>query len=468
MADDLSLLSNESTDLQTLLNISQDYANKEQYSYNPLKSEIANLGNADVEREVGYINSEPIFYGSSVTHLGIKHSNEKPTSNTFVINKISLLYKVTYSLMGTGFHGWNGIGPESAIHIYNCYVLPRFMYGMCVMSLSTQQIDKLESAHRSILRQIQCLPKRTAKAAIYLLIGALPFEALLNLSQLSLLNNIIFSNNPTMVNLLTRQIATKSFQSKSWFINICKILNKYKLPTLSQLLCISSSKITMKNMFKKAVHEYWSNQLKEECYGKITVAYINIESLSTRQCHPVWRTVNSNLYDIQRATVKVKLLTDTYVLQKHIHKFSRSENDDLCNLCLLETEDREHFLLNCSALFEVREIWLKKIKEYIIQKAGSKTWCYVRENDSMLMTLLLDCSSLQSKIDGLVKEDFAELECLSRIYCYKLRSQLLQQLLEKKQGDSRISKYLIPYKTHKHNEKNLHHRLMGHQKKHVQ
>ena len=429
VADDVSLLSNNTDELQTMLDVTGNYANMERYTFNASKSEIANLGSKAEDKEVCYINNDPIFHGDSILHLGICHSNSGSTS--FVTSKISLLFKTTYSLMGSGLHGYNGLGPITALRIYQCYVLPRFLYGMASANLNKQQIQKLESAHRKILRQIQCLPERTASAAVYLLPGQLPFEGHLDLSRLSLLNSILHSNNSVLLDIMMRQVAVKTQSSKSWFVNIVSLLQKYNLPLLSTLLDCSLSKNQMKSLFKRAVNNWWTDALKQECTTKSTLVFLNIEDLSTEDYHPVWKTVKPNLFDIQRAHIKARLLTDTYILQHHIAKFKK-EDSDTCKLCILDTEDRSHFLTSCAALFEVRDIWIPKIKDIIIKKAGSLAWLTLTKDRNLLMKLILDSASLKKGIlKKFTKEDLEELETLTRIYCFKLhfrRCQLLQKL----------------------------------------
>jgi hypothetical protein len=35
-----------------------------------------------------------------------------------------------YGLFGGGFHGNNGLDPETLIHLFNTYITPVLMYGM--------------------------------------------------------------------------------------------------------------------------------------------------------------------------------------------------------------------------------------------------------------------------------------------------------------------------------------------------
>ena len=49
---------------------------------------------------------------------------------------------------------------------------------------------------------IQSLPQRTACAAVYMLLGALPFEGELHKRRLSLLNSVITSDNECLKGLV--------------------------------------------------------------------------------------------------------------------------------------------------------------------------------------------------------------------------------------------------------------------------
>jgi hypothetical protein len=57
-------------------------------------------------------------------------------------------------------------------------------------------------------------------------------------------------------------------------------------------------------------------------------------------------------YDIQKAEIKLRLITYTYMLQYHHAKFSRNKISPICKLCGEEDEDRVHFLLECKTLEE--------------------------------------------------------------------------------------------------------------------
>jgi hypothetical protein len=75
-------------------------------------------------------------------------------------------------------------------------------------------------------------------------------------------------------------------------------------------------------------------------------------------------------YDIQKAEIKLRLITDTYMLQYHHAKFSRNKISPICKLCGEEDEDRMHFLLECKTLEENRKTQMVKLGEALEEARG--------------------------------------------------------------------------------------------------
>ena len=76
------------------------------------------------------------------------HETEGVTINaSYNDDRLSLGRRSTYALMGSGFHGINGISPAISTHIYRNCVLPRVKYG-----LKSNHITKLERCHSNTIR----------------------------------------------------------------------------------------------------------------------------------------------------------------------------------------------------------------------------------------------------------------------------------------------------------------------------
>ena len=70
--------------------------------------------------------------------------------------------------MGLGLHGYNGLDPETAIHIYQTYVLPTLAYGLEIMLPEKKHMDMLERSNKKFLKHILGVPDTTADLAIYI------------------------------------------------------------------------------------------------------------------------------------------------------------------------------------------------------------------------------------------------------------------------------------------------------------
>ena len=132
--------------------------------------------------------------------------------------------RTKYALMGSGFHGTNGIDAATSYKIYHTYVLPKLIYGLEVLPLKKKHVENLESFHRKSIRYLQSLPQRIATAAIYLLVGAIPIEAELHKRKLSLLYSMLASDNSKIKEIINRQISVNYDNENSFFCNIRDIL----------------------------------------------------------------------------------------------------------------------------------------------------------------------------------------------------------------------------------------------------
>ena len=128
----------------------------------------------------------------------------------------------------------NFLNAETSYVIYRAYALLCQLYGLEVLSLKKGQLDQLFKYHIQTLRNIQSLPQRTASAAIYMLIGALPQEAELHKRQFNLLHSVLVSENECLKGLVERQLACSFNNPNRFFFMVRKVLDKFELPTLCQ------------------------------------------------------------------------------------------------------------------------------------------------------------------------------------------------------------------------------------------
>ncbi|CAG2218880.1 unnamed protein product [Mytilus edulis] len=132
VADDVTLIANDPYELQTMINIQMDHANKFRYSISEQKSCVLKIG--DKSEHSWYMNDQKLNTPINATHLGIKRDiNSKFGVKEVVPDRIQTARKTVYALMGAGLYGLNGINPKVSVHMIKCFVIPRLLYGLDII-----------------------------------------------------------------------------------------------------------------------------------------------------------------------------------------------------------------------------------------------------------------------------------------------------------------------------------------------
>ena len=388
-ADDVTVLSDEPNELQFLVNICKDTSNLEGFALHDTKSVILRKDSVKhyPENESWKLGNKEMPVVDSTTHMGILRTSSNQELNV-VEHNIQKARRTTYSLMGAGLHGENGLDPETSISLLNTYIFPVLLYGLEVIIPTGKALDILDKQYKRLLKQILSVPITVADPAIYILSGVLPVEALIHKRILSLFGNITrLPSESIEVRLAKRQLEIKTFKSNSWFIAVKKILIKYDLPLPEAVLDNPPSKNKWKKQYNSAINKHWSKKVISQ--AKL---YSSLKFLSKRyivgQCHTAIKPLPHSTRDINRIPVKNKILTGTYILQTNRAKFNQNEINPVCQLCWNADETIQHFLLDCSYLENVRKPIISVIKTQL----GELQEVYSDVIRHSFLQLVIDCS----------------------------------------------------------------------------
>jgi hypothetical protein len=259
------------------------------------------------------------------------------------------------------------------------------LYGLEGIVLNTTSMQRLETAHRTLLKEIQALPKRTATPAIHILTGALPIEAEVDRRKLLMLPTL--AENPMMTRILHRQMAIKDHKASSWVMDIQAKLYKYDLPHLPYVIENQPSKEIWKKQVDKAISKFWTNALELEADKKSTLRFLN-KSFSPSKAHQVWKHASNTVADVRKSTYKARMLTGVYILQATRAAFNQTSNRT-CPMCSGDDEDMVHFISTCPTLDSVRTPLMNRMLESIprVYADHPHNW-----NDEMITQLTLDSS----------------------------------------------------------------------------
>ena len=366
-ADDIALLG-ESKDIQAMLNFLEYNTKRDLVKLNPEKTEVINVSKALQTHPKKYVlGDQEINRVQSIKHLGITYQENGKIN---IEERLSIGRRTIYALLGPGLHARSGMSPVVLLKIWNTYAVPRYLYGLEIQAYTPLDTKKLEQLQRTTCRQFQCLPERTAAVAIYTLIGAEPIETTLDKNAMILFTTLARLDSSIEKDILIWEMENSKEEDRFFICRIRKTLQKYNLPFPEEILENPPKKQQWKNAMKKAINSFWYDKWTNEKQIKSTLEYLEIQQNPTGTPHNILRSVKNRKYDIQKAEIKLRLITDTYMLQYHHAKFSRNKISPICKLCGEEDEDRVHFLLECKTLEENRKTQMVKLGEALEEARG--------------------------------------------------------------------------------------------------
>ena len=439
-ADDLAAATSSLTALQKIVFNSVDYSIMERYLLQPVKSVIVAMlkhckDQAKLSEEINItMNGVRMPVVQEAMHMGILRSQDSQESA--VTHNIEKARRTVYSLMSAGFHGDNGLDPDTSIHLLQTYVLPVLVYGLEVLLPRKVLMERLNRIHKKFLKMILSLPETVADPAVYVLSGAAPIECVIHKRALTLYGNICrLSEDTVEKQLARRQLSVKGYRGSSWFVEIRKLLLKYGLPPAWELLDDPPTKFRWKRLLSRHVNTYWSEQIKSHAVLYSSLKYLYVDHYFPGKKHPCIQAV-SGTRDVPRVSVKAKLLTGTYILQVNRVAFNQNEVSPLCLLCQENDETTEHFLLQCPVLSCVRQPLLTRVVELY---AG----LFQEQPDSpSLLQFILDGSAVFQCDNQRQFHIRLELEKISRCLCQRLHAERYKRLslVPKRKRDNKRNK----------------------------
>ena len=378
-----------------MLDMAFDYSGMENFLLQPVKSVIIvaepSKRTASKEDRVWDLGGAPMPQVKSTTHMGIPRSEVKFSKEEVAVN-IQKARHAMYGLMPAGLHGENGLDPQTAVHVFQIYVLPVLLYGLEVAVPSKTNLDILERFLRTPLKQILSLPTNTATPAVHILTGILPAEAIIHKRILAMFGSICRLGEESVEKRLgRRQLSIKSYSSHSWFVIVKVLLIKYDLGSPFLLLDTKLSKAQWRVRVAKAVNSFWSEKLTFEASLYSTLKNMNCASIVPEKCHPLLLNLSDGAHEASRIPVRLRIATGTYILQSNRAVYNQFECDATCKLCEHAEETLTHFLLECKALHECRQPIMTDIEsacESLCEELGISTL------GIELDKLIIDCSSV--------------------------------------------------------------------------
>ena len=217
-ADDVALVADSTLDLQTLAELAWVESARERFKYSDSKSKTMTFHQKRKVPALQYpvvMGRKEIEPSVQETHLGIVRTPDNK-ADAAVLDRIKTARRTSYSLLGLGMRRMSQVHPSTSLKLLSSYIQPSLTFGFETLRTTPQNLLKMETFYRGILRRMQNLPDETASCALHILLGTLPLEAHLDTQVLSLFARLLHLPDSIEQEILCRQLSIKDIHSASW------------------------------------------------------------------------------------------------------------------------------------------------------------------------------------------------------------------------------------------------------------
>ena len=119
-ADDIAFISSDKYEMQTMLNIVSRYTKEHHCLIHPVKTQLVDCSKTPSNYD-WVMNDNKLKITNQSEHLGVIRADKKETKaniETIIETNIQTARRTKYALMGSGFHGTNGLDPQISCKIY--------------------------------------------------------------------------------------------------------------------------------------------------------------------------------------------------------------------------------------------------------------------------------------------------------------------------------------------------------------
>lgn len=337
--DDINYATNNKKQLEKAVNNLRVMEKTKGFTFNigASKTAILKIQNKKKSKELDikklYVKKGTIENTSEYKYLG-EWYNEKGDHSTSIKMKKQ---KIEEYIRKLHFYGNEYIigkyALEIRIKIYKTIVIPTVYHNIQTWSnISKSELKELEGIQGYILKRMCELPKTTPYIALLAELGIWTVEKQIEYGKITLLHNIMTSNNRLIKDIIKDQI--ENTWKGCWIEQVIQICEKYDI-ILENITTYTKHKL--KEILKKKIWNKMQNELDEERKEKSKLRFITrfekkeyIKKLNYKEC--------LTMFKIRMNMIETK------------HNYKGLFNNNLnCEICKKEIDKTEH-LFTCEKI----------------------------------------------------------------------------------------------------------------------
>ena len=384
LADDVALLSTSPTELQEMLNVTQEYTRTWRYRINPSKSRIVTFNEKKQRNNTpAYtwnLGDKIIPQANEHPHLGLTKSSTSYDPTDKMITKGTQTF---YGLTGAGAYT-GGLLPHHCARLWKVYCVPRMLYGIAVVKLTQAMRNKLDRAQHQLFKKVLGLPNSVADEAVFLLTGLVPLSMQVDLETLLLIGQLVnLPHSRYEVRSLLHAITKSIPLLRSWE----RILQQYNLPDLHTLIRKPIPYSTWKTSIKGIVNSSLYRNIHQSLQTKSSLALFKNNIHIAQDLYPHSCT---SKFLRQAVIIRSQLVTQTYLTQSRLNTLKKTASR-CCQMCKNADEDVVHFLAICPQFKSHRQILVNKLQKQDIPKKIRRTFQPSEDPSSFTQAVLFPC-----------------------------------------------------------------------------
>ena len=325
--DDVALIAGTEQELQKMLVITNDIANRFHIEFGKEKSKVLIIGEKgkNPNKPNLKLGSLSLEYTDSYKYLGIRMNNKNNLQD--VINDTKCKSEAAYQTIITVMNNkhFNDIQLETAWKLYEACIIPILTYASEVWKPNRKEWTKIEHIQLSIIKRILMVPTSTPNDAIYIELGLLEIETIAAMKRIRMENRI--NKDKTTLKWKIKESKPKN----GWQEQTDRIKTAHNLVTGS-----NTEDIIMEKM---------KDKINRRARSKTKTKFL----LDNKE----WKPKSKEEYLRKMTRYQASLLFKARTRMLDVKGNYKTKYHNLeCRRCGSQIETQEHILSQCTAIHE--------------------------------------------------------------------------------------------------------------------
>ena len=440
VADDVYLMSDNQTKLQSLLDIAAFYGKMYRIEYGASKTKITVVGS---EVDSSYfsdispwkMNGETVEIVEDNEHLGQIVSGKSQEQKNVDL-RIAKARKCLFGLLGSSFAFKCNLSPVLKLHIFRMYISPVMCSGLSSFALQKTQMEPLVLFERKLIKSILKLSSTAPTTAIYFLTGELPVEGKIHKDVFS--NFFSIWNNPdTKIHELIKYLLkTSADNSRTWAIFLRHLCKRYGLEDpLVYLSRDPPARSAWKELVSTKITAYFERKLRAAASTNRRMNFLNTYTCNLKGRHHPSLSNMITTWDVKRSRAHLKFLSGNYLTYEV--KAEQTGGSSICKICQTgSVETVSHIISSCSGMATERDKLFLDLRNLCTLTKNNLSLDNFMHSENVLTQFILDPTSLNLSMRVSLQDPIVSaFYRLSRDICFildKTRLKLLDELSGKK------------------------------------